>query len=135
MFSNLKKINKLKKLTCININSILFTTSSINYNNDIHISKVKKKSSRIKSIDDALDIKEFIASQNVKNGSNIYKNQIDLVNKVSKLADENLTFFIETYGCQMNVGDSEIIRSILLSSGLTAATDVHEADLILTNTW
>jgi hypothetical protein len=134
MFSNLKKVNKLKKLSCINLNSFLYTTcSSVNNNSDIHITKVKKTSSRVKSIDDALDIKRFMAAQNAKKVSSITKNQIDLVTKVIK--DENLTFFIETYGCQMNVGDSEIIRSILLSSGLTSASDVHEADLILTNTW
>src|SRR5690348_8481030 len=28
-----------------------------------------------------------------------------------------LKFYIETYGCQMNVSDSEIVRSVLLSSG------------------
>jgi tRNA-2-methylthio-N6-dimethylallyladenosine synthase len=46
----------------------------------------------------------------------------------------SLKFYIETYGCQMNLSDSEIVRSILLDSGHTSCFDHSEADLILTNT-
>eukprot|EP01041_Mallomonas_annulata_P008550 gene8550-17637_t len=45
-----------------------------------------------------------------------------------------LKFFIETYGCQMNVSDTEIVRSLLLSSGHTASSDIDDADIILVNT-
>jgi tRNA A37 methylthiotransferase MiaB len=43
-------------------------------------------------------------------------------------------FFVETYGCQMNLSDTEIVRSILLSSGHTEASDVDDAELIFVNT-
>lgn len=49
-------------------------------------------------------------------------------------APQPLKFYIETYGCQMNVADSEIVRSVLLSSGYHSCENVDEADIILTNT-
>jgi tRNA-2-methylthio-N6-dimethylallyladenosine synthase len=42
--------------------------------------------------------------------------------------------YIETYGCQMNVADSEVVVSILTKSGYTATTEIGEAGLILINT-
>ena len=42
--------------------------------------------------------------------------------------------FIETYGCQMNVADSEVIGSILKIAGYTVCEDIKDADLILLNT-
>lgn len=43
-------------------------------------------------------------------------------------------FYIESYGCQMNFADSEIVASILQDSGFGATGNVEEADLILLNT-
>jgi len=42
--------------------------------------------------------------------------------------------YIETYGCQMNVNDSEIIAGILEGQGYRITSDFKEADLILLNT-
>jgi len=42
--------------------------------------------------------------------------------------------FIESYGCQMNMNDSEIVASILLKQGYNTTDQVDEADLILINT-
>lgn len=42
--------------------------------------------------------------------------------------------YIETYGCQMNAGDSEVVLSILQREGLRYTTDLAEADVILINT-
>jgi tRNA-2-methylthio-N6-dimethylallyladenosine synthase len=42
--------------------------------------------------------------------------------------------YIETYGCQMNVADSEVVVSILTDKGFNATDKVEEADLILLNT-
>lgn len=42
--------------------------------------------------------------------------------------------FIETYGCQMNVADSEVVASILGMAGYTLTDDITDADAILLNT-
>lgn len=42
--------------------------------------------------------------------------------------------FIETYGCQMNVADSEVIASIVKMAGYEVCTDIDEADAVLLNT-
>ncbi len=42
--------------------------------------------------------------------------------------------FVETYGCQMNVADSETVTSILGSAGFALVSTPEEADIILINT-
>lgn len=43
-------------------------------------------------------------------------------------------FYIESYGCQMNFSDSEIVASILVEEGFSATQEYRDADLILINT-
>lgn len=43
-------------------------------------------------------------------------------------------FYIETYGCQMNFADSEIVNAILLEKGMNQVTEAELADIILVNT-
>ena len=43
-------------------------------------------------------------------------------------------FYIESYGCQMNFADSEIVAAILNESGFGATRNFEEADLLLLNT-
>lgn len=43
-------------------------------------------------------------------------------------------FYIESYGCQMNFSDSEIVASILYDEGYGATRNAEDADLILLNT-
>lgn len=42
--------------------------------------------------------------------------------------------YIETYGCQMNFADSEIVASLMQREGHTMVTDIEEADYVLINT-
>ena len=42
--------------------------------------------------------------------------------------------FIESYGCQMNLNDSEIVASILANEGFNTTQILEEADLVLVNT-
>lgn len=42
--------------------------------------------------------------------------------------------YIETYGCQMNVSDTEVIFSILRKAGYERTEDIHAADVIMANT-
>jgi tRNA-2-methylthio-N6-dimethylallyladenosine synthase len=43
-------------------------------------------------------------------------------------------FYIESYGCQMNFADSEVVASILQQEGFGATRNLEEADLIFINT-
>lgn len=47
---------------------------------------------------------------------------------------DGLRFHVETYGCQMNVADSDVVRSVLIEAGHVNVDSVDEADVILTNT-
>jgi tRNA-2-methylthio-N6-dimethylallyladenosine synthase len=47
---------------------------------------------------------------------------------------KNKKFFIETYGCQMNFSDSEIVASILEEEGFNSTKDIRDADMIFINT-
>ena len=42
--------------------------------------------------------------------------------------------FVETYGCQMNVADSDLIGSVLAGAGYAAARSAEDADVIVVNT-
>ncbi|HPW95946.1 MAG TPA: tRNA (N6-isopentenyl adenosine(37)-C2)-methylthiotransferase MiaB, partial [Paludibacteraceae bacterium] len=42
--------------------------------------------------------------------------------------------FIETYGCQMNVADSEVVNAIMQGEGYTLTDDIQKADAIFVNT-
>jgi len=43
-------------------------------------------------------------------------------------------FYIETYGCQMNFADTEVVNSILIDDGMTPVQSAEEADVIFVNT-
>ncbi len=44
------------------------------------------------------------------------------------------SYFIETYGCQMNVADSELVSGLLTQEGYCQTDDIHNADAIFVNT-
>ena len=52
----------------------------------------------------------------------------------SATADDNKKLFIETYGCQMNVADSEVIASVMQMAGYSVADTLEEADAVFMNT-
>ncbi|WP_297761262.1 tRNA (N6-isopentenyl adenosine(37)-C2)-methylthiotransferase MiaB [uncultured Muriicola sp.] len=54
---------------------------------------------------------------------------------ITDLADQNnRKLYIESYGCQMNFSDSEIVASILATEGFNTTDQLEEADLVLVNT-
>ncbi len=53
---------------------------------------------------------------------------------VDEVNQYNKKFYIESYGCQMNFSDSEIVASILQTEGFGATRNYEEADLVLLNT-
>ncbi len=44
------------------------------------------------------------------------------------------TYWVETYGCQMNVSDSELMEGVLTADGYRSVSTPDEADVILVNT-
>ena len=64
---------------------------------------------------------------------NAYNGEVLTVAKVLK-GKGTKKMFIESYGCQMNFSDSEIVASILGEAGYQTTNELNEADLILLNT-
>ncbi|MCQ2342905.1 MAG: tRNA (N6-isopentenyl adenosine(37)-C2)-methylthiotransferase MiaB [Paludibacteraceae bacterium] len=46
----------------------------------------------------------------------------------------NLRFYIETYGCQMNVADSEVVAAIMQTTDAELTDHIEEADIVILNT-
>ena len=60
------------------------------------------------------------------------KEASDAVKRIhSAISDKGLTYYIETYGCQMNEHDSENIAGMLVRCGYTKADCKETADFIL----
>ena len=76
--------------------------------------------------DDGLHLADFIGS---KQNQETYKGTKNDINN-----ENGRKYFIETYGCQMNVNDSEVVDTILQQGGYSAANTVDEADVVLLNT-
>jgi tRNA-2-methylthio-N6-dimethylallyladenosine synthase len=64
------------------------------------------------------------------------KNNVDLETHSTEsfLNNNGRKVYIETYGCQMNVNDSEIVSGILVSGGYSITDDIDKSDVILLNT-
>ena len=61
--------------------------------------------------------------------------QIEKKEFYSNSVKDNLKkFYIESYGCQMNFADSEVVASIVSKEGYTSTQNLNDADLILLNT-
>lgn len=54
--------------------------------------------------------------------------------KTEKKHSNTRNLYIESYGCQMNFSDSEIVASILAKEGFNTTEQLEEADLVLVNT-
>ena len=75
---------------------------------------------------------------NLKEAKKRTKNKVE-VKKYSlkneyKNSLKDKTFYIKTYGCQMNEHDSENMRAILKELGMTEVLNFEDADLIMLNT-
>ena len=56
------------------------------------------------------------------------------VNTLRPAVGDGRRLFVETYGCQMNVGDTEIVVSIMQKEGYYYTDKIDQADIILINT-
>jgi tRNA-2-methylthio-N6-dimethylallyladenosine synthase len=59
---------------------------------------------------------------------------LDVPKMTSAESEGGKQVYIETYGCQMNVSDSEIVASVLRENGYGLTHDVDAADVVLINT-
>ena len=68
----------------------------------------------------------------------MYKDYYKMTNKYSSvkpvLNSEVPQVFIETYGCQMNVNDSEVVLAMLQQAGYSLCDSINKANVILVNT-
>ena len=67
-----------------------------------------------------LKVKEYISSS-------------ERINKAAENTDAP-KLYIETYGCQMNVSDSEVVNSIMIDNGYALTDKAENADIIFINT-
>ena len=56
------------------------------------------------------------------------------INTLRPLEGAGRRLFVETYGCQMNVGDTEIVVSLMQREGYVYTEHIEQADVILLNT-
>ena len=56
------------------------------------------------------------------------------INTLRPATGSGRKLFVETYGCQMNVGDTEIVVSVMQQEGYIYTERIEEADFILINT-
>ena len=58
----------------------------------------------------------------------------NFINKLRPLQGNGRKLYVETYGCQMNAGDTEIVVSLMQDEGYFYTERVEEADVVLVNT-
>ena len=99
----------------------VFNTCSQSYTLKGQFSNVSEKMKDVPTLGDFMKGQ----SQKVINNHLILNDQQSLIGK---------KYYIETYGCQMNEADSEIVNSILQTQGMQQSGDLIDSDLILLNT-
>ena len=65
---------------------------------------------------------------------NAYQGHVHEFQELRNSKESARRFYMESYGCQMNFADSEIVASVLSDAGFVPTRDMEDADLILINT-
>ena len=65
---------------------------------------------------------------------NAYQGHVHEFQELRNSNESARRFYMESYGCQMNFADSEIVASVLSDAGFVPTRDMEDADLILINT-
>ena len=81
-----------------------------------------------------LNIKFQISKSRKVEGKYIDETRQGEAYAIADKAGNTKKLFLESYGCQMNFSDSEIVASILHDQGYNTTVNLEEADLILLNT-
>ncbi len=83
---------------------------------------------------------KFFQQPDMKAGKKRSKNKAEVVYNAAQIDQDienigiNKTFYIRTYGCQMNDHDTEVMAGILERLKFTRTEDVNTADLVILNT-
>jgi len=77
---------------------------------------------------------DLIKDIDILNGNNVSNKLTDVHISTSSYSGNNRKLYIESYGCQMNFADSEVVSSIMGKNGFDTTSDLEEADVILLNT-
>ncbi|CAB9522851.1 tRNA-2-methylthio-N(6)-dimethylallyladenosine synthase [Seminavis robusta] len=78
--------------------------------------------------EDGLTLNDFVSGSATKNHEPTTHSTSD------NAASSRLSFHLKTYGCQMNVSDSDIVRALLLEQGFREVPEESQAQVLLTNT-
>src|SRR5690606_38516743 len=62
------------------------------------------------------------------------RSAMDLPHTMTQRSQPRRRAYVETYGCQMNISDAELMQGILAAQGFDLATSPDDADVILVNT-
>ena len=63
-----------------------------------------------------------------------HKSEINYVKYKDNMFGKGKTFYVRTYGCQMNEHDSEKIKGMLKSVGFSASDELEKSDIVILNT-
>lgn len=129
----------------MNSNSIIFLKNRFGkiffYDGVQHIRLNSQTSkSRHSAIQEAPMLNQFLRDQksnqiiaNSTNSTNSARAD-ELYLSPSDISGNNRKVFIEVYGCQMNVNDTELVYSILLKNGFQKSDTIDDADVVLLQT-
>lgn len=78
---------------------------------------------------DGLTLKDFVSGKNTAAVNSFLSSSNNSVDDAA-----SPSFYIKTFGCQMNVSDSDIVRALLLESGMRECSQEADAQVVLTNT-
>lgn len=80
----------------------------------------------------------FVFLHKIKNLFVVFIESLEKMSKIehniADAANADRYLFIETYGCQMNVADSEVVASVMEMAGYSVTDEIDRADAVLLNT-
>eukprot|EP01129_Flabellula_baltica_P002718 TRINITY_DN1254_c0_g1_i1.p1 TRINITY_DN1254_c0_g1~~TRINITY_DN1254_c0_g1_i1.p1 ORF type:complete len:572 (+),score=134.95 TRINITY_DN1254_c0_g1_i1:275-1990(+) len=112
--------------------SSLLTKNSLFIRTNIHQKNRTKRNYNVKEkMKDVPDLKTFMKSQVEGELEEVVPNKVPYLDNSGS---SQRSFFVETYGCQMNVADTEIVNSIMMKSGYNVSENADSADIVFLNT-
>ncbi|OBZ84089.1 CDK5 regulatory subunit-associated protein 1, partial [Choanephora cucurbitarum] len=98
----------------------------------VALDETKKKKKRLVFDNRSPSFQDFLASQPTKpiDPSMAQPDQVPYLHTLSQNLGQGRKFFIEVYGCQMNVNDTEILNAIMTQTGFERTDQLEEANIV-----